>query len=61
MNILRKRKSEEIEFRKAKLLEQLYSSLNNFTVDAIKICVVETANDLTVPINLQRMNDVRSF
>jgi hypothetical protein len=61
MNILRKRKSEEIEFRKAKLLEQLYSSLNNFTVDAIKICVVETANDLTVPINLQRRNDVRSF
>jgi hypothetical protein len=34
---------------------------NNFTVDSIKICVVETANDLTVPINLERRNDVRSF
>jgi hypothetical protein len=61
MNILRKRKSEEIEFRKSKLLEQLYSSLNNFTLGAIKICVVVTVNDLTVPINLQGRNDVRSF
>ncbi len=30
MNILRKRKSEEIEFRKSKLLEQLYSSLSSY-------------------------------